>query len=176
MKVYVIRHTSVDVPRGTCYGQTDVPVKSTFEAEAADVLSRLQPHLPVDKAYCSPLTRCVKLAAYCGFPDAERDDRLKEINMGEWEMKNYNDIVDPRIEDWYRDYIHVQVPGGESFVMQVERVSRFLDELRQKPYQKVAIFAHGGVQQCAQVYAGLVSMENPFADVQPYGSIVEIEI
>ena len=35
MEVILVRHTSVDVPKGTCYGQTDVPVAATFEVEAA---------------------------------------------------------------------------------------------------------------------------------------------
>ena len=35
MEIILIRHTSVDVPKGTCYGQTDVPLKPTFEQEAA---------------------------------------------------------------------------------------------------------------------------------------------
>jgi alpha-ribazole phosphatase len=70
MKVTLIRHTSVDVPQGTCYGQTDVPVKSSFSEEAALVKSNLATYLPFDKVYCSPLTRAVKLASYCGFPDA----------------------------------------------------------------------------------------------------------
>ena len=34
MELILIRHTSVDVPPGVCYGQTDVPLKSTFEQEA----------------------------------------------------------------------------------------------------------------------------------------------
>ncbi len=33
MEVILIRHTSVDVPPGVCYGQTDVPLKPTFEQE-----------------------------------------------------------------------------------------------------------------------------------------------
>ena len=37
MKVYIIRHTAPDVPQGTCYGQTDVPLKETFETEARAV-------------------------------------------------------------------------------------------------------------------------------------------
>ena len=35
MEVILIRHTSVDVLPGVCYGQTDVPLKPTFEQEAA---------------------------------------------------------------------------------------------------------------------------------------------
>ena len=41
MKVYIVRHTSVDVPFGTCYGQTDVPLKSSFEEEARAVKSEI---------------------------------------------------------------------------------------------------------------------------------------
>ena len=37
MDLYLIRHTSVDVPAGYSYGQTDVPLRETFEAEAATV-------------------------------------------------------------------------------------------------------------------------------------------
>ncbi len=36
MNIYLIRHTSVDVPKGLCYGQSDdVPLRPTFEIEAA---------------------------------------------------------------------------------------------------------------------------------------------
>lgn len=31
MEVILIRHTSVDVPPGMCYGQTDVPLKPTLK-------------------------------------------------------------------------------------------------------------------------------------------------
>ena len=34
MNVYLVRHTSVNVPRGTCYGNTDVPLTDSFENEA----------------------------------------------------------------------------------------------------------------------------------------------
>lgn len=84
MVVYLIRHTSVDVPQGVCYGQTDVPLNPTFEEEAALTSARLK-GLQFDKVYMSPLTRCVRLATFCGYPDGERDDRIKEINFGDWE-------------------------------------------------------------------------------------------
>ena len=42
MVVYLIRHTSVDVPQGVCYGQTDVPLNPTFEEEAAQTSARLK--------------------------------------------------------------------------------------------------------------------------------------
>ena len=31
MEIYLVRHTSVNVPAGYAYGQTDVPLRPTFE-------------------------------------------------------------------------------------------------------------------------------------------------
>ncbi|MBQ7554134.1 MAG: alpha-ribazole phosphatase [Bacteroidaceae bacterium] len=176
MKITLIRHTSVNVPPGICYGQTDVAVKASFPQEATQVNENLEAHRPFDKVYCSPLTRAVKLATFCGYPDAEPDKRLLEMNMGDWEMQLYDEIKDPVIDEWYKDYIHTPTPHGESFVMQYQRVSQFLDELRQQPYQRVAIFAHGGVLACAQVYAGQATFATAFTTLVPYGGIIEIEI
>ncbi len=176
MEVILIRHTSVDVPPGMCYGQTDVPLKPTFEAEAAVTAENLKTYLPFDHVYTSPLTRCVRLATYCGYPDAERDKRIMEINFGDWEMKPFEQNEDPRLQEWYADYINVAATGGESFAMQYRRVSQFLDELKKKPYTRVAIFAHGGVLICAQLYAGILKAEEAFDALTPYGGIVRINL
>lgn len=37
MEIYLVRHTSVDVPAGYAYGQTDVPLRPSFEDEAEAV-------------------------------------------------------------------------------------------------------------------------------------------
>ena len=117
MEVVLIRHTSVDVPRGVCYGQTDVPLKSTFTEEAEVVKGLLSLHEPFDAVYTSPLSRCRHLATHCGYSDAMRDDRIMEINFGEWEMQAYDEIKDPRLQEWYDDYLNVAATGGESFMM-----------------------------------------------------------
>lgn len=165
----------MNVPKGICYGFTDVPLNDTFEAEAAVTLGNLKGE-EYDKVFCSPLTRCVRLAGFCGFEDAVRDERLKEMNFGDWEMQPFETIADPRIEEWYADFLNYQTPGGESFQMQLERVAAFLDELKEQPYRHVAIFAHGGVLLCAQVYAGLITREEAFNSLTPYGGIVRITI
>ena len=86
MEVIFIRHTSVDVPPGVCYGQTDVPLRNSFEQEAAVTSGNLKSYRPkgrdFDYVYTSPLSRCVRLATYCGYPDAERDNRIVEMNLG----------------------------------------------------------------------------------------------
>lgn len=175
MKVYLIRHTAVDVPSGTCYGQTDVPLKSTFKAEAAQTLRNLS-GTHFDHVYSSPLSRARRLAGYCGYPDPECDDRLMEINFGEWEMQRFDAISDPRLQEWFDDYFHVAATGGESFEDLYRRVAAFLDELKKKPCKEVGIFAHGGVLICAQIYAGAVQKETAWEHLTPYGGVISIDL
>ena len=176
MEVILVRHTSVDVPKGTCYGQSDVPVAATFEQEAELTRQNLGQYLPFDAVFASPLTRARKLAAYCGYPRPRLDNRLKEMHMGEWEMQRYDEIKDVRLQDWYEDYMHLPTPGGEGFPQVYQRVSDFLDELRQKDCQRVAVFAHGGVLICAGLYAGLFGEADAWDHLVPFGGIQKIEI
>lgn len=176
MEIVLIRHTAVDVPKGVCYGQTDVTLKSSFEEEADIVRQKLASHTPFDAIYTSPLSRCVRLATHCGYEDATHDRRLMEINFGKWEMLAYDDIRDPRLQEWYDDYLNIAATDGESFMMQYERVSSFLDEVKSKPYRKIAIFTHGGVLLCAQIYAKSLCIEDAFNALTPYGGIIKIEI
>ena len=176
MQVILIRHTSVAVPRGTCYGQTDVPVADTFKEEAAQTMRKLQQFMPLDAVFSSPLTRARKLAAYCGYPDPTIDDRLKEMNMGEWEMQRYDDIQDPHLQAWYQDFMHLPTTGGEAFPDLRARVTSFLDQLREQDHERVAIFAHGGVLIAAGLYAGLYGEDDAWDHLAPFGGIITFEL
>ena len=176
MELILVRHTTPDVPQGTCYGFSDVDVTEDFIAEASQTLANLKQYLPVDKAFTSPLQRARKLAEFCGFADAEQDARLKEMNMGDWEMQRYDQILDPKLQDWYKDYLHLPATGGEGFPALYKRVSGFLNELKTKSYSKVAIFAHGGPIVCAAVYAGVCTPENGFSIAPRYGGILTLTI
>lgn len=175
MKTTLIRHTSVDVAKGVCYGFTDVPLKSTFKEEAAITAKNLE-GISFDKVYSSPLTRARLLAEYCGYTDVVTDDRLKEMNFGDWEMQPFDEIKDPHLQEWYDDYLHVRATNGESFMDQYQRVSSFLEEIKKSNDQNVAIFAHGGVLICASLYAKVIRLENAFASLTPYGGVITLEL
>ena len=174
MKITMIRHTSVDVEPGICYGQTDVPLKETFPKEAAEVKRKLgEKHF--DAVYTSPLTRCVRLADFCGYPDAIRDNRLKELNFGDWEMQRFDEITDPRLQEWYDDYYNVAPTGGESFYDQRLRLESFLNEIKAMGKESVAIFAHGGILLQVMLITGRITLDETFDHQPPYGGIIEIE-
>lgn len=175
MKVTLVRHTSVDVPKGVCYGWTDVPVAVTFKEEA-ERTKKLLEGKEFDIVFSSPLSRAKVLAEYCGFANCQADERLKELNMGDWEMKRYDEIEDDNLQKWYEDYMHQPTTNGESFPQLYLRVSLFLDWLKVQAYNNVAIFSHCGVLICAGIYAGLFDEKDCFKHSVGYGEIEEIEI
>ena len=172
MTIHIIRHTSVDIDKGICYGQNDVPVKDTFIKEATIVKSKLENLPKPDVAFSSPLSRCTKLAAFCGFEDAIRDDRLMEINFGDWQMQRWDDID---MSVWESDWITNPAPNGESFIEMYNRVAQFFDEIKSRDYTNVFIFAHAGVINCARIYFGKATFETAFDEALEYGEVVSFE-
>ena len=176
MKLVFIRHTSVNVPKGVCYGNTDVELASSFLQEAQAVKDKISEYR-FGKTFCSPLSRCVKLAEFCGYPEAIKDNRLKEINFGEWEMQSYDAIKDPTLQAWFNDYINVRPPQGESVIDQRKRLEDFITELKGKYGESlVGIFTHGGILINALVAYGNKTYDEVYNDMPPYGSIIEIEV
>lgn len=179
MKILFIRHTSVDVAPATCYGQTDVPLKESFPEEAAVVKKDLEGR-HIDAVYCSPLTRCRRLAAFCGYEDPVIDSRLMEMNFGEWEMKRYDDIDDPRLQLWYDDYLNFSPTGGESSMQQRARLESFIEDLKKwyapTPDVTVAVFTHGGIIIHAMTLLMGLTYQEAFARQPKYGDIVYMEI
>jgi alpha-ribazole phosphatase len=174
MEIYLVRHTSVDVPSGYVYGQTDVPLRETFEEEAKEVKATLD-QFTFDAVWSSPLSRCTRLAKYCGYQDAILEDRIKEINFGDWEMKTWDEVnEDPHSEDWFENWLNTPTPNGESSSDQYERVSQFLDEVRASGHERVCIFAHGGVLACSLVYIGQYNIQEAFKNIPPYGEIIRL--
>lgn len=175
MKLTVVRHTAVEVPKGVCYGQTDVPLAGTFREEAEAVAGQLA-GTNHEAVFTSPLSRCVRLAEFCGYPQATRDARLMELNFGEWEMKRWDDITDPRLDLWFEDWLNVAATGGESYVDQRCRVMDFINEQRTNGIDDALIFTHGGVITHLLVAAGIITADKAFSEVPPYGSVVRIKL
>ena len=176
MEIILVRHTSVAVAKGTCYGWTDVALSDTFEQEATLTRTALLAHAPFDAAYSSPLSRATRLASFCGFENATIDPRLREMHMGDWEMQRFDEIVDDNLQRWYADYMNVRTTNGEGFRDIYARVSSFLNMLKTQTHRRAVVFAHGGVLICAGIYAGLFKRENAFDNLTPFGGLLKITI
>ena len=83
--------------------------------------------------------------------------------MGEWELQRYDDLParDPYILEWYDNYLTLPTPKGESFPQLYARVTNFLEEVARRPYNRVAIFAHGGVLARITPFGGIETIDIP---------------
>lgn len=177
MKIVCIRHTKTAMAKGVCYGQTDVPLAETYLQEKAAVQEQIQ-HLRFCKIYSSPLNRCSLLARQL-FPHENiiADGRLMELNFGEWELQHWDEISEtPHAKVWFEDFVHTQCPKGESFSEQLLRTQKFVEDLRQKDFQQVAIFAHGGTIRAIHSLVNKVPPHNAFDLKVDYGEVVSFEI
>lgn len=150
-------------------------LKSTFEAEAEIVRMNIGDN-KFDRVFTSPLTRCRRLAEFCGFGYADVDDNLAEMDFGDWEMKSYAEIEEHQLEEYFNDWRHKVTPGGESFEDHQRRVRVFINECIRDGYKSVLCFTHGGTILHAMILAGSIDDERPFDHIPAFGSMVNIEV
>lgn len=170
MKVHLIRHTNVDVPPGTCYGQTDVGLADDFEAMAARLIECLP---SLDLVFTSPLTRCVQLAnLLCDAP--EHDARLIEYDFGQWEMTSWSNV--PSTHPWFDDFVHVPAPGGESYANMAERVLSSWRALCTLDVDHLGVVTHAGVIRVILADVLNISLEDVFRLSISTGSVTRLSI
>lgn len=167
-----IRHTSLQVDGTTCYGHTDVPVSASFEQEAQQVRSAIEGR-NYKAVYTSPLSRAAQLATYCGYPEAIQDNRVMELNFGEWETRPWAELMQGRtLDEWFATWHQTPPKDGETLEQFFARVASFITNVRELyPTGRVAVFCHGGVINTAAYLRGNISLEGIFRDVPPYGSV-----
>lgn len=173
MKLTLIRHTSVDVPKGICYGITDVPLASTFPEELKKVRQKLV-YMKFDVVYSSPLTRCTNLAnEIISDQPIHTDSRLTELDFGDWEMATWKSIYESEAgKEWFADYVNARCPGGESFIDLINRGESFLCELKSKNLRSAAIFTHAGIIRAMMCLLQDKTPEEAFDTPLVYGEVI----
>ncbi|MBC8986978.1 alpha-ribazole phosphatase [Pedobacter sp. N36a] len=167
MEVYVIRHTAVAIPKGICYGQSDVPLAASAEQDI-QILSKKLPQ-DFDKIYSSPSSRCQRLASQIKGLELEYDQALMEMNFGDWEQQPWNDMDQQALGIWMADFVDSKAPNGESLAILFKRVQEFMDLLRKQDFKKAAIVTHAGVIRCIWAYLLDIPLQNIFKIPVDYG-------
>lgn len=180
MEIYVVRHTTPDVPKDICYGQTDLGVKDSFFHEAEII----RQHLParLSKVYSSPLRRCKQLAEHL-FPEADIEEHhdLKELNCGVWEMKAWDDIPKEEINPWMEDFVNVRIPGGENYVDLYQRVVNVFDTIVASHATSsdipTVLFTHGGVMRSMLAHLTQTDLKDSFSAFNiHYGCVLKLQL
>jgi len=174
MEIYLVRHTTPDVANGVCYGQADIGLTSSFDAESKKVVQCLP--RDIDVVYSSPLSRCLLLARLIAVKQVVQDARLTEMDFGKWELKRWDEIDRSDLEVWMKDYVHAVPPGGESMQQMNNRVKDFWKDIQKQNHQKIAVVTHGGVIRLLIAQTKRMPLEKIFGIEAGYGEVVKLEV
>lgn len=189
MHLYCVRHTAVSIDSDICYGQSDVPLNHTYKADLQKIFQSL-PLSTVEFSgiYSSPSIRCKKLAfdlhelinkermESALLLDPIIDNRLMELNFGEWELRSWNDITGPKAEVWMNDWIHQRAGNGsgESLLDLIDRVRSFLDDLENMTCgdtEHILVSTHSGVIRALYILLNNTALEDYFIVKPVYGGL-----
>lgn len=163
-ELWLVRHARVTVTPGTCYGRLDVAADPAHTHTCARLLAQAladsHRHSPMPLVlHASPAGRAqaladaLRLSLPPGFAtDTRTDDRLAEMDFGEWEGRPWDSIGQAAMEAWTHDF-HRHRPGnGESVASLLSRVAAALNALHQATEpQRVVWFTHAGVIRAVEV-------------------------
>ena len=136
----LIRHPPVAVPSGVCYGASDVPLA----ADPVPVAATLRHRLPADfRLVSSPASRCLDLARLLA-PAPLIDNRLSEIDFGDWELRRFDDLPRADIDRWAADAWGFNPPHGESADTMARRVLAAWRDFGASSSDNWVIVSHGG--------------------------------
>lgn len=174
MLIHLLRHTTPDVEKGTCYGQTDLQLAASFTQEAALVQRKLNKHYSA--VYSSPLQRCFRLSEMINKESVKTDPRLMELNFGAWEGKAWRSIPRNESQQWTDDFVNLSPPEGESLLVMQARVTEFIQqELIPHQYDSVLIVTHAGVIRLFVAWALNIPLDRVFNLKLDYGALVNME-
>lgn len=174
MHIHLIRHTQPDIATNICYGQSDIPLATSFEAEKQAILQQLNHHY--DAVFSSPLVRCIQLAEAISTPIYQIDKRLLEMDFGIWELKPWHQIHSAQFEEWLADFVYIQAEQGESFIQLYQRVVDFVNDLTTQDYQSIAIVTHAGVIRAIWAWILEIPLQNMFRLQVRYGDICTVQL
>ncbi len=174
MEIILVRHTTPKIAKGICYGQSDLDITDTFLEEIKPIIKEVPINDHEIVYYSSPLKRCKKLAEKLS-NKVIFDDRLKELDFGDWELQNWDDINKKELDHWMNNFVNVAATNGESYLDLHARTTDFLLEIAKQKPKKVVIITHAGVIRSLYSFIKKISLENSFDLKLQYSQVLKIE-
>ncbi|WP_354442631.1 histidine phosphatase family protein [Ottowia thiooxydans] len=180
--LWLIRHAPVLTEKGVCYGASDLPADRATTDEAARTLAETVPEGLAVRV--SPLLRCQQLAGSLKLlrPDLsfQDDQRLREMDFGQWEGKPWADIERTEFDQWMLDFSKARPGGnGETVAALMSRVAQIWSEWAATRASAVWI-THAGVMRGALLLSRGISLpvsaaEWPTVDL-PFGEALKLTL
>ncbi len=154
-KIFLVRHCEAQGNTdGVLQGRTDCDISGNSGRQLELVAARLKDE-PFAAVYASPLIRAYKTAQAIARPHGlavEKDPRLIEIDMGDWEGQSWQDIAQDGQEEiriWNEDPGSFAAPGGESTKQVASRMWQAVTEIAARHRGRtVCVVSHGCAIRC----------------------------
>lgn len=148
MQILMIRHGRTDWNEARrIQGRTDIELNARGRAEQSE---RQVPALFADAlVWTSPLARARETAALLGLTPKASDNRLMEMDFGEWEGRTHAELLaeDPDgMSSLEAQGLDMRPPGGET---PLEVMTRLLDFLSGLDGPRHIVVSHKGVMRAA---------------------------
>ena len=181
-KIFLIRHGQIDYGSEKRYiGITDLSLSNTGIGQ----VTRLREYfsgIEIEKAFTSPLKRCMQTAeiifAGCNTNRIVLDE-LKEINLGEWENQTIDYIKDHFHEMYDKRGSNMDVfipPGGESFELLQIKAMKAFEYIIKNTRGNTLIVSHAGVNRVILSKLLDFPLKDIFKISQPYGCINQLSL
>lgn len=150
MKIYLVRHGQTDSNLTSIYNYVNEDINETGIKQAEELSEKIK-DIDYDVVFVSPLLRARHTAEIINVKNKEIiiDERLTERKHGSLEGKPTS--ITNREDYWYY-YTETKYGTEERIPDLCKRVKEFLDELKEKEYDKVLIVAHSGISKAFYVY------------------------
>jgi probable phosphoglycerate mutase len=151
--IWLVRHGETEMNRqGRFQGRLDAPLTELGEAHALKVGAHLRALMQTEGGAwsldASPLGRTRRTAALIaeqtGLEVRRFDDRLAEVDFGDWEGLDRDGIVALRPDLAGFTKFFLRNPNGETHAQLSQRVRSWMDEALATPDQRIAV-SHAGV-------------------------------
>lgn len=162
MNIYLINHTEIYNPNRVCYGQSELPLVENFTVDFSWLLEKTE-HLKehdTTSYFSSPLRRCTKLASFLSDENYETDKRLIDLNFGNWELKEWQDINTTQLNKWREDFVNYKMPKGESLSDLFERVNDFYQHILLLKKENIVLVTHANIIKCLLCNVLGLSLQN----------------
>ena len=150
MRLILIRHPKPLCEKGICYGRLDLECEPHALSEAVRRLSKME---HASRVFTSPAKRARDLAARLG-TQLIVDERLQELNFGEWEGRRWETLGREAIDAWSQGLPDSAPPNGETLTAMAARCASWLESLQPSESPILAVTHAGPIRVMMAILNG----------------------